>query len=979
MTNNRTRILDVFEKWLNELDTIQHVDFQRATVCLHHIARLLEDAVLVPMNSSSLMNDDEDDERFEVLLSRVLLEDYSEVIYNAFRSMVTTADTNYQNACLRVVVILKLTSREISDLFAEVLPMTELEDFIKEQINHPNELLRARVGFLLGEMLLEEKNLPDIPIETILQPRIPRIKELRLLLQEKNDELVEAMKQVHEIAKYTSNASIPIPEPDSPTPDTTVWGVDECGTEGTALHYLTILNGLLHLTAALIEFSEALAIAVSESLLKECIEILKLPAVPVQTFCMILIGNALIHRKLAMDFIELDGPSEVYRLIDTYRNGPIKGDFETFSSHATFIISSIFKHSSAVDLFVKPSNANQIVGFMFSLFNNWDSLGTNLNILEWCAEAIHHPLLLRVIHAANFWKKVKSICDSLIRMKTNPDRKADSMFFLEHFRSVTVLALKYIVAHMFWGYQYSKSLFSDMDDLKPLSKSFGTLIRKNYVGQAGTVDIVQALSSSPAVIKIDEAEMYALEAYVFKSLIRTGHLPKGMTLDLFGGDGYSSSTSQQFFASALQASSSSSPSASETATTTANATTVGTSSATVSANAMSYDPLTAFNFQVEPIGHYSSQPSAAATASTTATASTSIHADVDYDAQSVVSMVTKVLPEWTIVDAAIREGIIPALFHILMLENKDSTTVCMALLCLQLLCVDAAAIVEIMQYDIAKHFDATTIQHTSELAMFQYKKGLEVLLYSVSSQERRDPSVMVSVLRLLAAMSAAPYFRYNGHDASVAHSFFEDYLKSPYFAATQPTHLAEMKKKPLFDTAKKQISSKLAYNALENVQRSVRKAIRAHAGISMLTQMLYYKKNVTFSIPIRLETLKILLGLQQDDDIRQILVKLRLPMVLENQIQAEKSQSNMYDMNTIPQKLQDRALLQFYTDNLVNLLRGVAISGGGGGGVSGGIGFGSGSSLDATGLSLLDDAQEHLLRKTVVDHSNVRWFFSVCR
>eukprot|EP01033_Poteriospumella_lacustris_P004332 gene4332-3095_t len=920
LTNNRTRILDVFEKWLNELDTIQHVDFQRATVCLHHIARLLEDAVLVPMNSSSLMNDDGDDERFEVLLSRVLLEDYSEVIYNAFRSMVTTADTNYQNACLRVVVILKLTSREIGDLFAEVLPMTELEDFVKEQINHPNELLRARVGFLLGEMLLEEKNLPDIPIETILQPRIPRIKELRLLLEEKSDELIEAMAHVHEIAKYTSNASIPIPEPDSPTPDASIWGVDECGTEGTALHYLTILNGLLHLTAALIEFSEALAIAVSESLLKECIEILKLPAVPVQTFCMILIGNALIHRKLAMDFIELDGPSEVYRLIDTYRHGPTKGDFETFSSHATFIISSIFKHSSAVDLYVKPTNAHQIVGFMFSLFNNWDSLGTNLNILEWCAEAIHHPLLLRVIHAANFWKKVKSICDSLIRMKTNPDRKADSMFFLEHFRSVTVLALKYIVAHMFWGYQYSKSLFSDMDDLKPLSKSFGTLIRKNYVGQAGTVDIVQALSSSPAVIKIDEAEMYALEAYVFKSLIRTGHLPKG------------------------------------------------------NANTTSYDPLAAFNFQVEPIGYYSSSPSAAAT---TAAAAATSSADVDYDAQSVVSMVTKVLPEWTIVDAAIREGIVPALFHILMLENKDSTTVCMALLCLQLLCVDAAAIVEVMQYDLAKHFDAATIQNTSELAAFQYKKGLEVLLYSVTSQERRDPSVMVSVLRLLAAMSAAPYFRYNGHDSSVAHSFFEDYLKSPYFAATQlPPHhqqhpLAE-KKKPLFDTAKKQISSKLAYNALENVQRSVRKAIRAHAGISILTQMLYYKKNVTFSIPIRLETLKILLGLQQDDDIRQILVKLRLPTVLENQIQAEKSQSNMYDMNTIPQKLHDRALLQFYTDNLVNLLRGVAIGGigGVGSGVGGGVG---GGGIDTTGLSLLDDAQEHLLRKTVVDHSNIEF------
>lgn len=969
LTNNRTRILDVFEKWLNELDTIQHVDFQRATVCLHHIARLLEDAVLVPMNSSSLMNDDGDDERFEVLLSRVLLEDYSEVIYNAFRSMVTTADTNYQNACLRVVVILKLTSREIGDLFAEVLPMTELEDFVKEQINHPNELLRARVGFLLGEMLLEEKNLPDIPIETILQPRIPRIKELRLLLEEKSDELIEAMAHVHEIAKYTSNASIPIPEPDSPTPDATVWGVDECGTEGTALHYLTILNGLLHLTAALIEFSEALAIAVSESLLKECIEILKLPAVPVQTFCMILIGNALIHRKLAMDFIELDGPSEVYRVIDTYRNGPTKGDFETFSSHATFIISSIFKHSSAVDLYVKPTNAHQIVGFMFSLFNNWDSLGTNLNILEWCAEAIHHPLLLRVIHAANFWKKVKSICDSLIRMKTNPDRKADSMFFLEHFRSVTVLALKYIVAHMFWGYQYSKSLFSDMDDLKPLSKSFGTLIRKNYIGHAGTVDIVQALSSSPAVIKIDEAEMYALEAYVFKSLIRTGHLPKGMTLDLFGGDGYVSSTSQQFFASAAMQAASSlhETTAATAASTTTTAAVAG--SATGNTNTTSYDPLTAFNFQVEPIGHYSSSPSAAAATTATNTAAAASSADVDYDAQSVVSMVTKVLPEWTIVDAAIREGIVPALFHILMLENKDSTTVCMALLCLQLLCVDAAAIVEVMQYDLAKHFDAATIQHTPELAVFQYKKGLEVLLYSVSSQERRDPSVMVSVLRLLAAMSAAPYFRYNGHDSNVAHSFFEDYLKSPYFAATQlPQHqhhpLAE-KKKPLFDTAKKQISSKLAYNALENVQRSVRKAIRAHAGISILTQMLYYKKNVTFSIPIRLETLKILLGLQQDEDIRQILVKLRLPTVLENQIQAEKSQSNMYDMNTIPQKLHDRTLLQFYTDNLVNLLRGVAV---GGGGVVGG----GGSGIDATGLSLLDDAQEHLLRKTVVDHSNVR-------
>jgi hypothetical protein len=118
----------------------------------------------------------------------------------------------------------------------------------------------------------------------------------------------------------------------------------------------------------------------------------------------------------------------------------------------------------------------------------------------------------------------------------------------------------------------------------------------------------------------------------------------------------------------------------------------------------------------------------------------------------------------------------------------------------------------------------------------------------------RDPSITVAVLRLLTAMSASPYFRYNGNDLGIANEFFELYITSISIHTSTSGLTGGYKK--LLESSRK---LKLPYNnnPLENIQRTVRRLIRANAGISALVQLLYYRKNLAFTVPIRLETIKV--------------------------------------------------------------------------------------------------------------------------
>lgn len=915
----RTRIMDAFEQWWRELEAVQFADFDRATVCLQHISRLFEDAVYVEDFGGVL---DEENRHFETVLAQLVVDEYSEIAYNCFRNMIAITNIGFLNSCARMISIFKLCCRDIQEAFYEIFPLDELEDFLKERLVHTNELFQARISFLFGEILID--NEIDVNILEILAPKVAQLKRIRAKMQGRDEEILQWMRIIEERSAYATSVSVRIPLPDEPSDNESFWVSDESENPESILSLITVLNSSLHLIAALAEFSDAVAVIISEELVKECIEICRFPSFAIQTYALACLSSMLVHRKMAMEFVEFEGHIELYKLMQSYHE--LEDNAANMAPQITYIFVALSKHSPALDLLVKPTNAPHIVDFILSLVQKkgTNPLETNQNILEWIGEAIHHPLLLRELHRRNILGWLQNVYADVFRMQTQ--QAAEPSQLVEYTRTATMVCLKYIVANLFWGYQYSKSLFTEVDELKPLNKAFTTqmLIRKNYIGSNGAIDIVDALLSNPAVIKVDDQEVFLLEAFVFKNLIRSGHLPKGLTIDLFGGDSYQTSN-------------------------------IGFGQ--VHADDETHSRGLDASFAA--VANEGGLSAASAGASSSHGLS---NQDIDNDLQSVVSMVTRVMPEWTIVAACLRTKIIPSLMRIIMQNLKDSVTVCLALFCLQLLCVDAAAIVEIMQYDFGKHIDAATVAaHQEELAIFQNKKGLEILLTIVGSQDRRDPSITVASLKLLAAMSAAPYFRYNGPDVTVAMAFFEDYLKSPYYSSSQ--QLATEKKKQLFDTAKKHIMQKLAYNALENVQRSVRKSIRANAGISSLMQLLHYKKNLTYAVPIRLETVKVLLGLQQDDDIKQILFKLRIPAMLDNQIQVEKSQLNMFETNSsVPSKFQEKNLLQYQTENLVNLLRGFPMLGV------------QGTAMDAA-LGSLEDAQEHMLRKNIVDHSNVRLLY----
>jgi hypothetical protein len=82
-------------------------------------------------------------------------------------------------------------------------------------------------------------------------------------------------------------------------------------------------------------------------------------------------------------------------------------------------------------------------------------------------------------------------------------------------------------------------------------------------------------------------------------------------------------------------------------------------------------------------------------------------------------------------------------------------------------------------------------------------------------------------------------------------------------------------------------------------------------------------------------------------------------MMLDNQLQTEKSQFTMLDVHMNNQKTQEMSLLQFYAENLVLLLQGYNIV------------------MDRNNRDTKDDIQETMMKKHVVNESNVSCLFCV--
>jgi hypothetical protein len=667
-TESSSRIMTAFELWWRELEQILHRDLERAIVCLNHISRILEDSGFVIIDMSQV----DETKTFETILAEAIAFGFEHIANSACHLMYSSTDLRFKNACIRMMAVFKLCCGSTSDTFYEVFPYDELVQFLAEQDTNNDELFHSRVAFLIGELISDGEF--DIAFDPSRYQRLfKRMKEIKEDLSNRRYEIMETMEIIRSRCQYTRDPNILIPLPEIPQTELSYWSQDEAEITGSILYNITVLNSYIRFVASLAEVAEAVSAAVNEGLMKECIELITLPCFAIQTYALMCIGCYLINRKLAIEFVELEGYVAIIKMTDLFRNS--HEDMTTLGTHVTFIFVSLSKHQIAMDLLVKANNANYIVEFVISFlatdkYQHWE---TNINILEWCSESMAHPLILRELQKRSILSIFsKALQDGLLAKFNHQMEYAVS---LNYIRLTTEAILKYVIFNLFWGYQYSKCLYTESDEWKATSK-LPTLMRKNYIGSAGCIDVVEGLISSPTMNKINDTEAQLLEAFVLKSLIRLGHLPKGLTVDLFGGESYKPPTNLDR------------------------------------------------SFTIN---------------------STISHEDLE--TQSVASMMVppKILPEWTIAMDCIRSGIIPCLIITALQDMKDSSTVCMALYCLQLLCLDASIITEILQFDLVSgsgpHLAfVQLLKGNEEFSIFQTiqnKKGLDILLFIVSSQERR--------------------------------------------------------------------------------------------------------------------------------------------------------------------------------------------------------------------------------------------------
>ena len=250
-------------------------------------------------------------------------------------------------------------------------------------------------------------------------------------------------------------------------------------------------------------------------------------------------------------------------------------------------------------------------------------------------------------------------------------------------------------------------------------------------------------------------------------------------------------------------------------------------------------------------------------------------------------------------------------------------------------------------------------------------------------------------------MCTPPSFRYKGNNLNKAKSLLTDVMKrnaannngsdnnNPNNSMNMPGQPLSTAKKgtpggpnssslPLSSSKKNQLigsqqqSQQQPFNSreimkLESIQKSVRIAIRSYSGITSLVQLIHYKKNQFYILHIRLETIRVLIGIAHNQEIKLILFKMRIPIILENQMKNENNQDllliNGNSSSTAPPPLLtsklEKELLMLYSDCLIKLL--------------------TKSTMEDHGITdeNIDASQEILDRKAIVEHSHVSLLFSV--
>eukprot|EP01039_Chlorochromonas_danica_P009927 gene9927-10977_t len=808
---SRLRIITVFSLWWEELEHVLYSNTDRAIVCLHCLARIMDDCFAIEEEVWERKDSHPDEFPIVNRLVGVILNDFLDVAESSFQMIASITNTAYLKAMLRLMVAIKQACWKTGDDFHVIFPQDSLEGFLSEQAATATQsslsdpLLEARLAFLAGE-LVEDTNV-DLPFPALplIERAIQKFKESKEEIERSVEQLVDVVRLQRERAAYIKDSNLPILTPDIVSPEEIAnWSRDQEDSAQSIEHHLLVASGNLRFLAATADYTEALHPSIEAHLIDACLDLLSFPHFPLQLFSLGWFVSALAHKKVASELVEKRGIPLIIGLANTLESHP--PFYNLLLPYASFILAALSKHTQPMEALVTDIVfAEELLRFACKLFRA-DSMDAKLNIVEWFGEIFGHPLLLLASQKVGVipliaWQMKKLLGSEAAEEKNNPMRPA---FFKEAVRSL----LKYIGINLYWNAQHCKRSILERQE-----------------GQG-------FLSGN--VIKVDENQLNALEMTVLTHMaMNNAQLLPTMKADLLNRfrDNFPSLKVEPVQQNG------------ETPLT-------------------FYDELASF-----------------------------FPRKYDDDNVSVLSQVRNVSPDWIVAKQFIEYDIIALLLLLINNESKDCSMQLFCLQTLQLLCLDSAAIVEL------QHCIPHSVLHNFRLSeMENMKKGLEILLSLLTPNVRRDPNVIGATLRVLSAMCTPPHYRYNGDSFSKAERFL-----SENYHRKQVEHQANSSNALLASTVKKKMeyysTKKIGFlrdivpSKLDAVQSHARIAVRAYAGINSLVHLISFRRNQLHAQAVRLETIKVLIGIAHDKEICQILAKMRVETIISNQLRNEVGQS----------------------------------------------------------------------------------------
>eukprot|EP01031_Cornospumella_fuschlensis_P034104 gene34104-41278_t len=507
----RIRVIAVFEFWWEELERILYSDNERAIICIHVLARILDDCFMAEEQQN------ESEERvghFSLLtkLVAVVMQDFAEVAENAFQLTSSISNPAYARAILRLMVALKQACWMSGDDFYLAFPHEAVEQFLEEHArsDFADPVFAARYAFLAGEFV-EDTN-ADLPFNpaSLIQTAISKFQAAKGALESRNHEVASWLPNQRTKAAFVLNCEVPVPLPNAP-PNAPVqaaqWCQDEEQVEGSTDQLLMFTAGNLRFLAATADYSEALPFAIEADLVSSCLELLDCPYFPLQLFALSWFVNALTHKKIAVELVEKMGMHKIMSFTRSMQS--IKNFYTILAPYTTFILVALSKHSQPMEALLREySFAKELLLFGCE-FMGENSMDGKLNIVEWFGEIFGHPIMLQLSQEIGVipliaWE-LKRVLDMDADDKMGPIKPA---FIKEAVRSL----LKYININLYWAVQYSKGSVSEL--------------ASHSIASNGNAYL------SCSIVRVDEQQMNSLELFVLKHLSLNNQFPPGMKLDL---------------------------------------------------------------------------------------------------------------------------------------------------------------------------------------------------------------------------------------------------------------------------------------------------------------------------------------------------------------------------------------------------------------------------------------------------------------